>query len=141
SSAAAVLRSVCSDEWADICAVLEQFSLVPHQWLKKGGNRGDIAKEIDEMFAQRGWREIRVDLRTEGVLYAKNSQEVGRLPVVEQEGYLVDNFKGRVALDVEWSAKAGNHDRDLSAYRAWHEAGVISAAVLITQDRLALKEL
>jgi hypothetical protein len=66
---------------------------------------------------------------------------VGRLPVVKQEGYLVDNFKGRVALDVEWNAKDGNLDRDLSAYRAWHEAGVISAAVLITQDRLSLKNL
>ncbi|MDZ7513670.1 BglII/BstYI family type II restriction endonuclease, partial [Stenotrophomonas muris] len=51
------------------------------------------------------------------------------------------NFKGRVALDVEWNAKDGNLDRDLSAYRAWHEAGVISAAVLITQDRLSLKAL
>lgn len=141
SSAAAVLRSVCPDEWADICTVLDQFSLAPHQWLKKGGNRGDIAKEIDEMFAQRGWREIRVDLRTEGILYAKSGREVGRLPAVEQEGYLVDNFKGRVALDVEWNAKDGNLDRDLSAYRAWHEAGVISAAVLITQDRLPLKDL
>ncbi len=60
---------------------------------------------------------------------------------MEQEGYLVHNFKGRVALDVEWNAKDGNLDRDLSAYRAWHEAGVISAAVLITQDRHALKEL
>jgi len=47
----------------------------------------------------------------------------------------------RVALDVEWNAKDGNLDRDLSAYRAWHEAGVISAAVLITQDRIALKAL
>lgn len=93
------------------------------------------------MFAQRGWREMRVDLRTEGVLYGKSGQELGRLPAVEQEGYLVDNFKGRVALDVEWNAKDGNLDRDLSAYRAWHEAGVISAAVLITQDRLPLKEL
>jgi len=141
SSAAAVLRSVCPNEWADIVDVLSRFELDPPQWLKRGGNRGDIAKQIDEMFSQRGWRERRVDLHTEGVLYAKNGQEVGRLPVVTQEGYLVDNFKGRVALDVEWNAKDGNLDRDLSAYRAWHEAGVISAAVLITQDRLALKAL
>ena len=141
SSAAAVLRSVCSDEWADIVYILENFQLDPARWLKRGGNRGDIAKAIDEMFSARGWREIRVDLQTQGVLYGKNGDEVERLPVVEQEGYLVDNFKGRVALDVEWNAKDGNLDRDLSAYRAWHEAGVISAAVLITQDRLALKEL
>jgi len=141
SSAAAVLRSVCPDEWADITWVLSQFALDPRQWLKAGGNRGDIAKLIDKMFSQRGWREIRVDLHTEGILYTKSSREVGRLPVVKQEGYLVDNFKGRVALDVEWNAKDGNLDRDLSAYRAWHEAGVISAAVLITQDRLSLKDL
>jgi hypothetical protein len=141
SSAAAVLRSVCPNEWDDITSVLRQFSLDPAQWLKAGGNRGDIAKLIDEMFAQRGWRETRVDLHTEGILYAKNNVEIGRLPVVRQEGYLVDSFKGRVALDVEWNAKDGNLDRDLSAYRAWHEAGVISAAVLITQDRLPLKAL
>lgn len=75
------------------------------------------------------------------MLVAKGGKEVERLDEVYQEDYLVDNFKGRVALDVEWNAKDGNLDRDLSAYRAWHEAGVISAAVLITQDRVALKEL
>ena len=141
SSAAAVLRSVCPAEWADITAVLEAFALDPAHWLKKGGNRGDIAKVIDGLFAARGWRETRVDLVTQGVLLSRNLEVMERLPPVEQEGYLVDNFKGRVALDVEWNAKDGNLDRDLSAYRAWHEAGVISAAVLITQDRGRLKEL
>lgn len=139
SSAAAVLRSVCPAEWQDISEVLETFTLEPAHWLKRGGNRGDIAKTIDDMFSQRGWREIRVDLVTQGILVSRHNKEIERLPEVHQEGYLVDNFKGRVALDVEWNAKDGNLDRDLSAYRAWHEAGVISAAVLITQDRLALK--
>jgi len=141
SSAAAVLRSVCPGEWRDIVWVLTMFSLEPSHWLKAGGNRGDIAKIIDGMFIEQGWREIRVDLVTQGVLMTKTGKEVERLHEVYQEGYLVDNFKGRVALDVEWNAKDGNLDRDLSAYRAWHEAGVISAAVLITQDRIALKEL
>lgn len=141
SSAAAVLRAVCPDEWRDITDVLANFSLEPAHWLKSGGNRGDIAREIDGMFSARGWREIRVDLSTQGILVSKNGDVVDRLQPMEQEGYLVDNFKGRVALDVEWNAKDGNLDRDLSAYRAWHEAGVISAAVLITQDRLALKGL
>jgi hypothetical protein len=141
SSAAAVLRSVCPSEWKDITQVLAGFALNPSTWLKKGGNRGDIAQEIDGMFGALGWRETRVDLVTQGVLLSKNLEVIERLPVVEQEGYLVDNFKGRVALDVEWNAKDGNLDRDLSAYRAWHEAGVISAAVLITQDRVGLKAL
>ena len=138
SSAAAVLRSVCPAEWQDITQVLRTFVLDPSRWLKKGG---DIAQEIDGMFGALGWRETRVDLVTQGVLLSKNLEVLERLPPVEQEGYLVDNFKGRVALDVEWNAKDGNLDRDLSAYRAWHEAGVISAAVLITQDRLSLKAL
>ncbi|WP_420465309.1 BglII/BstYI family type II restriction endonuclease [Panacagrimonas sp.] len=141
SSAAAVLRAVCPEEWRDITSVLAAFSLNPSLWLKKGGNRGDIAKQIDDSFAALGWRETRVDLITEGVLVSKKGLEMERLPAVRQEGYLVDNFKGRVALDVEWNAKDGNLDRDLSAYRAWHEAGVISAAVLITQDRVRLKTL
>ncbi len=141
SSAAAVLRSVCPAEWQDIAQVLAGFVLDPRRWLKKGGNRGDIAQEIDGMFGALGWREIRVDLVTQGVLLSKNLEVIERLPPIEQEGYLVDNFKGRVALDVEWNAKDGNLDRDLSAYRAWHEAGVISAAVLITQDRVGLKAL
>jgi hypothetical protein len=141
SSAAAVLRSVCPNEWNDITEVLKTFALDPSTWLKKGGNRGDVARLIDDMFSQRGWREIRVDLTTQGVLVSRGGEEVGKLPPVYQEGYLVDNFKGRVALDVEWNAKDGNLDRDLSAYRSWHEAGVISAAVLITQDRLPLKAL
>jgi hypothetical protein len=141
SSAAAVLRSVCPTEWADITSVLNSFRLDPSRWLRAGGNRGDVAKDIDNMFSERGWREIRVDLSTQGILINKEKKIVDRLPTVYQEGYLVDNFKGRVALDVEWNAKDGNLDRDLSAYRAWHEAGVISAAVLITQDRVRLKEL
>lgn len=141
SSASAVLRSVCPEEWRDITEVLGSFALDPAHWLKKGGNRGDIARQIDDMFAARGWREIRVDLSTQGILVSRNGKVLEQLPAVEQEGYLVDNFKGRVALDVEWNAKDGNLDRDLSAYRAWHEAGVISAAVLITQDRVGLKAL
>lgn len=141
SSAAAVLRAVCAQEWQDIAEVLRQFQLVPSRWLRAGGNRGDIAQEIDGMFAVRGWREMRVDLITHGVLISKAGKEIERLPPQHKEGYLVDNFKGRVALDVEWNAKDGNLDRDLSAYRAWHEAGVISAAVLITQDRIRLKAL
>lgn len=141
SSAAAVLRAVCPDEWRDITDFLANFSLDPTRWLKPGGNRGDIAQDIDAGFSDRGWRELRVDLSTQGVLVSKDGKVVDKLQPMEQEGYLVDNFKGRVALDVEWNAKDGNLDRDLSAYRAWHEAGVISAAVLITQDRLALKEL
>ncbi|WP_438501499.1 BglII/BstYI family type II restriction endonuclease [Methylosinus sp. 3S-1] len=100
-----------------------------------GRNRGDIAAQIDRRFSALGWKEARLDLETTGILYDKNNRIIGTLAPVKQEGYLVDNFKGRVVLDVEWNAKDGNLDRDLASYRSWYEAGVISAGVVITKDR------
>lgn len=141
NSAAAVMQAVCPQEWADIVEVLSTYRLDPNSWLKAGGNRGDIAAQIDSEFSQRGWREMRLDLETKGILYLKDGKKFGELPPVHQEGYLVDNFKNRVVLDVEWNAKDGNLDRDLASYRSWFEAGVISAGVIITKDRLALLNL
>ncbi|HEU4968043.1 BglII/BstYI family type II restriction endonuclease [Sphingomonas sp.] len=141
NSAAAVMQAVCPQEWADIVEVLSTYRLDPSSWLKAGGNRGDIAAQIDEEFARRGWRETRLDLETKGVLFSRDGEKLGELPTVYQEGYLVDNFKNRIVLDVEWNAKDGNLDRDLASYRSWFEAGVISAGVIITKDRLALLQL
>jgi hypothetical protein len=141
NSASAVMQAVCPEEWADIVSVLTQYRLNPNTWLKPGRNRGDIAAEIDALFSERGWHETRLDLETRAILYSKNNERIGELPPVYQEGYLVDNFKGRVVLDVEWNAKDGNLDRDLASYRSWYEAGVISAGVIITKDRLPLLNL
>lgn len=138
NSAAAVMKAVCPAEWEDIVQVLSTYRLNPEFWLKAGGNRGDIAAQIDTEFSNRGWQEARLDLETKGILLNSNDVEIGTLPPVRQEGYLVDNFKGRVVLDVEWNAKDGNLDRDLASYRSWYEAGVISAGVIITKDRLRL---
>lgn len=141
NSAAAVMKAVCPDEWADIVQVLETYRLDPAHWLRAGGNRGDIAEQLDNEFHGRGWRETRLDLETRGLLYNRDGERVGELPVISQEGYLVDNFKNRIVLDVEWNAKDGNLDRDLASYRSWFEAGVISAGVIITKDRPALRDL
>lgn len=135
NSAAAVMKAVCPAEWQDIVQVLSRYRLNAEFWLKPGGNRGDIAEQVDRAFGERGWREARLDLETSGILLNKNAELIGTLPPVKQEGYLVDNYKGRVVLDVEWNAKDGNLDRDLASYRSWYEAGVISAGVIITKDR------
>lgn len=138
NSAAAVMKAVCPNEWADICEVLSTYRLDPQYWLKPGGNRGDIADHIDTEFSKRGWRETRLDLSTTGILFSRDNVKLGELPTIYQEGYLVDNFKNRIVLDVEWNAKDGNLDRDLASYRSWYDAGVISAGVIVTKDRLSL---
>ena len=141
NSASAVINAVCPSEWRDIVDVLSKYRLDPQYWLKAGGNRGDIASQIDEVFHQKGWRETRLDLSTKGLLFSKDGKKMGELPEIYQEGYLVDNFKNRIVLDVEWAAKDGNLDRDLASYRSWYEAGVISAAVIVTKDRKPLLKL
>lgn len=50
-------------------------------------------------------------------------------------------MKDRVALDVEWNAKDGNLDRDMGAYRALYDAGIIDAAVIITRTQEDLRTL
>ncbi len=132
------MKAVCPREWADIVDILSTYFIDPKTWLKAGGNRGDIPEQIDGLFEQKGWQEARLDMETKGILLSKDGEKIGELPPNYQEGYLVDNFKNRIVLDVEWNAKDGNLDRDLSAYRSWYEAGLISAGVIITKDRLSL---
>ncbi|EQD79612.1 Restriction endonuclease BglII [mine drainage metagenome] len=49
-------------------------------------------------------------------------------------------MKGSVAFNLEWNSKDQTFDRDLYAFRTFHEAGVISAAVLLTRSE-ALREM
>lgn len=145
-NAAAVLKATSPEEFADLLAVLEGFKLTPNTWLVKGGNKGDIAAMLDGMFRDRGWKETRIDVEVRGVFltdwtkkgntYTPTSRD--EVPTVFSEGFRVDNHKGRMIVDIEWNAKDGNLDRDLSAYRSWYEYGLINGAVIITKDRLKL---
>ncbi|WP_228028591.1 BglII/BstYI family type II restriction endonuclease [Donghicola mangrovi] len=136
NSASAIMKAVCPTEWAEVVDILSTYRLNPSTWLRKGGNRGHVPKEIDKEFAKRGWKEARLDLETTTLIQdkGKNSKPTS-LPPLHQEGYFVDNYKNRIVLDVEWAAKDGNLDRDLAAYRSWHEAGAINAGIIITRDR------
>ncbi len=49
------------------------------------------------------------------------------------DGHKVDYVKNRVAFDVEWNSKDQTFDRDLYAFRAFHECNLIDAAVLLTR--------
>jgi hypothetical protein len=141
SSACAVMHAVCPAEWADILSVLDAYALDPATWMKPGGNRGDVAKEIDSLFEKRDWHERRLDIETYGYLVDGKGVRTHIFEPLFQEGYLVDNFKGRIAVDVEWNAKDGNLDRDMTAYRTWHGSGVLTAGVIITKHQQSLKSL
>lgn len=50
------------------------------------------------------------------------------------DGHKVDYVKNRVAFDLEWNSKDQTFDRDLYAFRAFHECDLIDAAVLLTRS-------
>lgn len=143
-NAAALLAATNPDEFAEVVAVLRDFRLSRDDVLGAGGNKSDVARRLDLAFRDLGWREARHDTRVTSVLQLQPWPPGEGVAVVEEsevrnEGYKVDNVKGRVALDVEWNAKDGNLDRDLAAYRALYEAAIIDVGVIITRTQADLR--
>jgi hypothetical protein len=141
-NAARVLRATNPDEFADLVDVLGAFSLDPaRDLLAAGGNESTTAARLNGAFRVRGWREAsyRVTVSSELVLRAPGAPTDVTRATSTTSTYLVDNVKGRVALDVEWHAKDGNLDRDLAAYRALYDSGIIDGAVIVTVTRASLR--
>lgn len=146
-NAAAVLLASDSRAFSDIQKVLAAFQVYDSDIITAGGNRGPIAVRLDTAFAALGWQATRIDTAVTLVGKVKADPTRGKYgPVILNDtvnsvGYEVDNLNRRVALDVEWNAKDGNLDRDLSAYRALYEYGLLDVAVLITRDHFGIRTL
>jgi len=145
--ASAVLANTSPVEFRELVAVLKQFRLRRSDILEPGGNEGPVPKRLNQALREIGWREGRYDTTIKSSLnlmpYRPAREKETR--VIETEvsstGYKVDNLKGKVALDVEWNAKDGNLDRDLGAYRALYDVGIIAAAVILTRTQADLRRL
>lgn len=144
-NAAGVIASTSPGEWAEIVAVLSNFELRRDDILGAGGNKSLLAERTDSEFRRLGWREGRVDTSVKLTVtvspWPKGGRPVVRTTEVNSRGYKVDSFKGRVALDVEWNAKDGNLDRDIGAYRAMYDLGLIDAGVIITRTHSDIRQL
>lgn len=146
-NAAAVLAATNPIEFDEVTRVLEWFRLTTADLLTPGGQESALAARLNDRFRSLGWREARVDTLIRLQLKKLPYRPAGEThPVVvdtetANQGYLVDNFKGRIALDVEWNAKDGNLDRDIAAYRSLYDAGLIDGAVMVTRTQSDLREL
>lgn len=145
-NAAAILAATNPAAFEQLIAVLRGFQLRTKDLLTPGGQESDLAARVNSMFRDVGWREARVDTLIRLSLRRTPLRKAGETaldPIVTEtknEGYKVDNFRDRVALDVEWNAKDGNLDRDIGAYRSLYDAALIDAGVLITRT-LELRDL
>jgi hypothetical protein len=146
-NAAAIFAATSPVLFEDFCAAMNEFELLSSDLVDAGGSESSLAKRLNGSFRSRGWREARVDTDIELKLrimpYAPQGEKAAVVTStrVSNEGYKVDNFKDRVALDLEWNAKDGNLDRDLGAYRALYDAGLIDLAVLVTRTTTDLRTL
>ena len=122
-NAAAVIGATDGQSLQEIIGVLVQFELLRSDLVAAGGNESKLANRLNHAFRDLGWREARVDTRV--------TLELRKMPYAIR----------RVALDVEWNAKDGNLDRDIGAYRALYDAGLIDAAVMVTRTTKDLQRL
>src|SRR5438309_3175115 len=122
-NATGVLATACPNEWTDIIEVLRAFRLLRSEILTAGGGLSPISQQINAAFDGRGWKEKSFATRI----------------VVDETEYIspthaVDCFKGRVALEIEWSNKDPFFDRDLNNFRLLFDLRAVSVGVIITKS-------
>lgn len=152
-NAAAILSQTRNSEFADILEALRKFRITKKMIRVAGGNESDIPKLLSATLRPLGWHEtvIQGDLlvkltwreqigtvlkgRKKGApVLAKKSREIRREKYLD--GHKIDYVKNRVAFDLEWNSKDQTFDRDLYAFSAFFQCGVIDAGVLVTRSRL-----
>jgi hypothetical protein len=141
--AAEVLASGCRDEYDELLDALRAFRITTGDILEPGGNESTIPKRVSSLLRPKGWYETRIVGDLMVTLTIKD--ESGTKPLTRRiesrieaflDGHKVDFVKNQVAFDLEWNSKDQTFDRDLYAFRAFHDCGVISAAVLLTRSEL-----
>jgi len=135
-----ILATSYPDELSDLVDALLRFRLSKEDVLVSGGNESNIPKRFSSLLRPKGWLETRL----EGDLVVRSTRKragEGETSLREEriikdyfDGHKIDFVKGRVAFDLEWNSKDQTFDRDLYAFRSFHEAGVIDVAILLTRS-------
>ncbi len=135
--AAEVLSTGCPVELEEIVIALRAFSLTTADLLAPGGNESSIPKQMSSLLRPKEWYETKIQ---GDLLITVETHKTKRIERKENriekflDGHKIDYLKNSVAFDLEWNSKDQTFDRDLYAFRAFHEAGVIDAAVLLTRS-------
>lgn len=122
-NATGVLQTACPEEWKDIVEILRGFRLLKSEILLAGGGLSPISQQVNGAFSARGWKEKKFETKI----------------LVDEKEYvspthLVDCFKGRVALELEWNNKDPFFDRDLNNFRLLFDLRAIDVGVILTRS-------
>ncbi|WP_396642907.1 BglII/BstYI family type II restriction endonuclease [Methylomonas sp. 2B] len=144
----AILANSFPEELKEIEAALLAFRITKRDLGTQGGNKSDIPQNFSRTLRPSGWVESRIqgDLIVrlheydEQVLSDGKVQKVKRPDTKTQlieaftDRHKIDYVKGRVAFYFEWNSTKEKFDRDLHAFRAFHEFGLISSVVIVTRS-------
>lgn len=121
--AAAILANEFPDEFNEILGALRDFRLTIKDIVDKGGNESAIPKLVSDILRPLGWKEeqLKAEMVVDGVS-------------ISTDTHFIDYIKGRVAFDLEWNSKDQTYDRDLFAFRSFHEFSKISVGILLTRS-------
>ncbi|NQW09711.1 MAG: restriction endonuclease [Alphaproteobacteria bacterium] len=146
-NAAVVLSESHPQEFGELLGALRDFSITTTMIRTAGGNESDIPKLLSTVLRPLGWYETTIQgdllvklLWREQVsttkagkpVFGPKSREVRRANYLD--GHKIDYAKGKVAFDLEWNSKDQTFDRDLYAFSAFAQCGVIDVAVLVTRS-------
>jgi hypothetical protein len=146
-SAATILAESFPAEFEELCETLREFSITTTMIRTAGGNESEIPKLISKKLRPLGWSEtsisgdLLVKMRARALVgetkAGKPKYETREDEIIRErylDGHKVDYVKGRVAFDLEWNSKDQTFDRDLYAFSAFAECGVIDVGVLVTRS-------
>ena len=146
-NAAVILSETRTEEFNELLETLRNFRITKAMIRTAGGNESDIPKLLSGSLRPLGWHEtiVQGDLlvkllwkvqtgtsRKGKAVFEKQSREILRSKYLD--GHKIDYVKGKVAFDLEWNSKDQTFDRDLYAFSAFSQCGVIDAAVLVTRS-------
>lgn len=145
-NAAVILSETRKKQFEEILNVLRSFSLTTTMIRTAGGNESEIPKIFSKTLRPQGWHEtiVQGDLIIRQIsreIVGKLANGKPKFDKVEKQftrrnfldGHKIDYVKERVAFDLEWNSKDQTFDRDLYAFSAFAQCGVVDAAVLVTR--------
>lgn len=147
--AAAILKNSYPTELQEIETALKSFSIQIADFAMPGGSESEIPKKLSRTLRPLNWLETRIQgdlivrLLEQTEVMSAESGKVKKISLPEKtpveiknyiDGHKIDYVKGSVALDLEWNSKDQTFDRDLYAFRMFHECGVVSVAIIITRS-------
>jgi hypothetical protein len=148
-NAAVILSEARASEFADLLTALREFKITTKMIRTAGGNESQIPKLFSNTLRPLGWHEtvVQGDLlvtktwreQTGEVQSGKPKPTFKRKeePTLREkyiDGHKIDYVKGKVAFDLEWNSKDQTFDRDLYAFSAFFQCGVLDVGVLVTRS-------